>query len=158
MFMKAFMPATKGVPCFATTNQVGSPKAGYLVPAGPPGCSSIPAKIVANMTEMNVKNAEKVAIVASAEKVRGSEQIHDTMATMALNAMVQRPPLDMVLRYLAPVRQWKPMMNVLFSRNMTAVKYHAQRLPQKSIWPMSQTSLTSGWRIQNSLQFVNIDV
>lgn len=33
---------------------------------------------------------------------------------------------------------------------MTAVKYHAHVLPQKSICPMSQTSLTSGWRKQNS--------
>jgi len=114
----------------------------------------MPAKIVAKMTETKVKNAENVAIVASALKVRGSEQAHDTMATIALNAIVQIPWLDMVLRYLAPVKQWKPMMNVLFSRNMTAVKYHAQRLPQNSIWPMSQTSLTSGWRIQNSLQIL----
>jgi hypothetical protein len=34
------------------------------------------------------------------------------------------------------------------------VKYQAQRLPQNSIWPMSQTSLTSGWRMQNSLGVV----
>ena len=133
MFMNAFMPATNGVPCFATTNQVGSPRVGYLASVTPPGWSSMPAKIVAKMTEMNVKNAEKVAMVARALKVRGSEQIHDTTATIALNAMVQMPWLDMVLRYLAPVKQWKPMMKVLFNRNMTAVKHHAQRLPQKSI-------------------------
>lgn len=33
---------------------------------------------------------------------------------------------------------------------MTAVAYHAHVLPQNSICPMSQTSRTSGWRIQNS--------
>lgn len=47
-------------------------------------------------------------------------------------------------------------MNVLFKRNMTAVKYHAHVLPQKSIWPMSHTSLTSGWRRQNSLSLLEI--
>lgn len=114
--------------------------------------------MVAKMTETNVKKAEKVAIVARAEKVRGSEHAQETTATMALKAIVQMPWLDMVLRYLAPVRQWKPMMKVLFSRNMTAVKYHAQRLPQKSIWPMSQTSLTSGWRMQNSLGSVSVQL
>jgi hypothetical protein len=34
---------------------------------------------------------------------------------------------------------------------MTAVKYHADLEFQKSICPMSQTSLVSGWRKQNSL-------
>ena len=38
---------------------------------------------------------------------------------------------------------------------MTAVKYHAHRLPQKSIWPISQTSLTSGCLKQNSLAVVS---
>lgn len=38
---------------------------------------------------------------------------------------------------------------VLFKMNMTAVAYQAQRWPQKSIWPMSQMSRTSGCRRQN---------
>ena len=33
---------------------------------------------------------------------------------------------------------------------MTPVAHHAHFLFQKSIWPMSQTSRTSGWRRQNS--------
>lgn len=41
-------------------------------------------------------------------------------------------------------------MKVLFKMNMTAVKYQAHFWPQKSICPMSQTSLTSGCRKQNS--------
>ena len=45
-------------------------------------------------------------------------------------------------------RTW---MKVLFRTNMTAVAYHAHVLPQKSICPISHTSLTSGWRRQNSL-------
>lgn len=41
-------------------------------------------------------------------------------------------------------------MKVLLRMNMTAVAHHAHFLPQKSNWPMSHTSLTSGWRKQNS--------
>ena len=89
--------------------------------------------MVASKTETKVKKAENVAIVASALNVRGSEQNQETTATIALKPMVQSPWLDMVFKYLAPVRQWKPIMKVLFRRNMTAVKYHAHFWPQKSI-------------------------
>lgn len=45
------------------------------------------------------------------------------------------------------------MMKVLFKMNMTAVNQKAQRWFQKIIWPRSQTSRISGWRIQNSLRY-----
>lgn len=41
-------------------------------------------------------------------------------------------------------------LTVLLSKNMTAVAHQAQFLFQKSIWPISQTSRTSGCRRQNS--------
>lgn len=102
---------------------------------------------------MNVNRAEKPARVESVSNVRGKEHTQEAIATIAENTMVQTPllPLVMVLRYFAPVRQWKPWMNVLLSRNMIAVNHHAHFLPQNSICPISQTSLTSGWRKQNSL-------
>jgi hypothetical protein len=61
-----------------------------------------------------VKNAENVAILASAEKVRGMEQINETTAIIAENPMVHTLWFDMVFRYLAPTRQWKPY-NILNS-------------------------------------------
>ena len=71
------------------------------------GWSSIPAKMVARMTDMKVKKAENPAKVESVPNVRGREQAQDAMATMAENTMVQTPllPFVIVLRYLAPVRQ-----------------------------------------------------
>jgi hypothetical protein len=42
-------------------------------------------------------------------------------------------------------------MNVLFRTNIIAVKYHATGELKKSICPISQTSLVSGCRRQNSL-------
>lgn len=42
-------------------------------------------------------------------------------------------------------------MNVLFNINIMAVKYQAALLSQKSICPISHTSLVSGCFIQNSL-------
>jgi hypothetical protein len=44
-------------------------------------------------------------------------------------------------------------MNVLFKTNMTAVRYQAQVFPQKSICPISQTSLTSKQHISIILRF-----
>src|SRR6201989_899188 len=41
-------------------------------------------------------------------------------------------------------------MKVLFSANMTAVNHQAHFEFQKMTWPTSHTSLTSGWRRQNS--------
>jgi hypothetical protein len=46
---------------------------------------------------------------------------------------------------------WKlTWMNVLFNRNIIAVAYQAHFCPQNSIWPISQTSRTSGCLRQNS--------
>ena len=109
----------------------------------------MPAKMVARRTETKVNRADTVASLARALKVRGKEHKNWMTAMMAAKPTVQTPGfvavwLEMVFRYSAPTRQWKPWMKVLLSRNMKPVKYHAQRLFQKSIWPMSQTSLTSG--------------
>ena len=111
----------------------------------------MPAKIVARRTEMNVKNAETVASFARVLKVLGREQTNEMRAMIAEKPIVQTLWLVMVFRYLAPTRQWKPWMKVLFRTNMTAVKYHAHFEFQKSICPMSHASLTSGCRRQNSL-------
>lgn len=106
--------------------------------------------MVASSTEMNVKKAEAVPSKARVLKVRGIEAKKHITATIALNPMVQTECPVMVLRYFAPVKTCRPWMNVLFSKNMIAVRYHAHFCPQKSICPMSHTSLTSGWRRQNS--------
>ena len=105
---------------------------------------------------MKVKNALAVARLARALKVRGMLQSHETTAMMALNPMVQTAPSLMVLRYFEPTRQWKPWMKVLLSTNMTPVNHQAHFLFQSSTWPTSHTSLTSGWRIQNSLLGVSL--
>ena len=68
----------------------------------------MPAKIAARRTEINVKKAEKVASFERVSKVRGKEQSQDMTAMMTEKLIVQRPPLLMVLRYLAPVRTWRP--------------------------------------------------
>lgn len=47
-------------------------------------------------------------------------------------------------------------MNVLFRMNMVAVKYQAAFWSQKSICPISHTSLVSGCFMQNSLMRVRI--
>lgn len=68
----------------------------------------MPANTVARSTETNVKSAETVARRARAENVRGSEQIHEMTAMMAEKPIVHIPWLEIVLRYFAPTRQWKP--------------------------------------------------
>lgn len=45
----------------------------------------------ANMTEMNVVNADRVATLDRALKVRGSEQISEIIAVTSENTMVQAP-------------------------------------------------------------------
>ena len=111
--------------------------------------------MAASSTDRNVKNALTSASLAKALNVRGKLQMNEMIAQMALKATVQTgplfSPLTIVLRYLAPTRQWKPWINVLFRMNITPVNHQAGRQFQKSIWPTSQTSLTSGCRRQNSL-------
>ena len=89
--------------------------------------------MVARITDMNVVNALTAASLARVSNVWGSEQKNETTAMIALKPMVQRPWLVMVLRYLAPTKQWKPWIIVLFKRNMTAVAHQAQRWPQNKI-------------------------
>lgn len=60
------------------------------------------------MTEMNVKNAERVAILDRVPKVRGREQKKEMTATMAEKPTVHTAPSLMVFRYLAPIRTWRP--------------------------------------------------
>lgn len=85
------------------------------------------------MTEMKVKKADAVPKMARVLNVRGSDAKKDTTATMALKPIVQRPWPVMVFKYLAPVRQCRPWMKVLFRMNMKAVAHHAHLWPQKSI-------------------------
>ena len=68
----------------------------------------MPAKMAARRTEMKVKKAEKVASLDRALKVLGSEQSQERTVQMAEKPTVQTAPLDMVLRYFAPVRTWRP--------------------------------------------------
>ena len=106
MFRKALIPDTKVVPAAGMIKIVGGPSFGQDVSGeAPPGWSSMPANIVARSTDMNVKNALIPASLASALNVRGMLAAHETTAMMALNPTVQRPPLLMVFRYLAPTRQ-----------------------------------------------------
>ncbi len=57
---------------------------------------------------MNVKNAESVANLERVSNVRGREHTKDRIAQMAEKPTVHTAPLLMVLRYLAPVRTWRP--------------------------------------------------
>ena len=57
---------------------------------------------------MKVKKAEKVASLDRVLKVRGSEQSQESTVQMAEKPTVQTAPLDMVLRYFAPVKTWRP--------------------------------------------------
>jgi predicted regulator of amino acid metabolism with ACT domain len=88
----------------------------------PAGFWPIPEKIAAKMTEMKVKRAEKVATFAKVEKVLGSEAKNEIAAVMAENPIVQSPWPVIVFHHLAPTRQCRPIMKVLFRMNMTAVK------------------------------------
>jgi hypothetical protein len=65
-------------------------------------------KMTANITEMKVKSAEKVATLDSVLKVRGSEKTKDTTAVMKENVMVHVPWLEIVLSHSAPTKQCKP--------------------------------------------------
>lgn len=57
---------------------------------------------------MKVKKAEKVASLDRVLKVRGSEQTQESRVQMAEKPTVQTAPSDMVLRYFAPVKTWRP--------------------------------------------------
>ena len=57
---------------------------------------------------MKVKKAEKVAILDRVLKVLGSEQTQESTVQMAEKPTVQTALLDMVLRYFAPVKTWRP--------------------------------------------------
>lgn len=140
IFKNAFMPATNETPFTGIAVTVGSP----ISTVYPAGCSSIPAKIAAKSTEMKVKNADAVPSLERVEKVRGMEKKKQITAEMTEKMTVHMLWLVIVLRYLAEVRTWRPWMKVLLRRNITAVAHQAQSFPQKSIWPMSQTSRTSG--------------
>lgn len=72
----------------------------------------MPTKIMANRTDTNVANAEKVATLDSVLNVRGIEQIKDATAVTTENTMVQTPPPETVLRYSAPTKQCKPYNSV----------------------------------------------
>src|SRR4051812_35335847 len=98
------MPLTKVVPLGGMARKIGSPSAGVY----PLGWSSTPAKTAARMTEMKVKNADKVATLDRVLNVRGSEKIHEMMATISENTTVQTAPLDIVFRYSAPTTQCRP--------------------------------------------------
>lgn len=110
----------------------------------------MPEKMVARMTEINVKIALPSASLLRPEKVLGKEQAKHMTAAMMLNTTVHCECPVMVFSHFAVTKTWRPWMNVLFRMNIVAVAYHAHVFPQKSIWPMSHTSLTSGWRRQNS--------
>lgn len=62
----------------------------------------------ASMTEMNVVNADRVATLDRALKVRGREQISEMIAVTSEKIMVQAPWPLIVLRYSAPTKQCKP--------------------------------------------------
>lgn len=84
MFMNAFIPDTKLVPAIGTASTSTAPYSGQ-----PLGCASIPAKMAAKTTEMKVKNADPVPIMARVLNVRGIEQMNAIVAVMALKPMVQ---------------------------------------------------------------------
>jgi hypothetical protein len=109
------------VPLAGMTSTMGSPSAGVY----PAGWSSTAANTAARMTEMKVKNAERVATLDSVLNVRGSEKIQEMIATMNEKTTVHTAPLDIVFKYSAPTTQCRPWMKVLFRRNMTAVAHHA---------------------------------
>lgn len=68
----------------------------------------MPEKIMANRTDMKVVNAENVATLDSALKVRGREKIKEMMAVITENTMVHLECPVIVLRYSAPTRQCSP--------------------------------------------------
>ena len=104
MFKNAFIPLMNVVPAAGTTSTVGSPTRRPLFPPVlyPAGWASIPAKIAARTTEMNVKRADRVASFERVSKVLGKEQKKHTTPMMAAKPTVHSPPPVMVLRYSAP--------------------------------------------------------
>ena len=66
------------------------------------------AKMVARMTERNVKNAESVASLERVSKVLGREQMKEMIAMITEKPIVQTEWLVIVFRYLAPVKTWSP--------------------------------------------------
>jgi len=65
------------------------------------------------MTETKVKNAERVASLERASKVRGREHMNDITAITAEKPTVQISWLVIVLRYLAPVRTWRAWLRLV---------------------------------------------
>lgn len=68
----------------------------------------MPAKMAARRTEMNVKNAERVASFDRVLNVLGSEQTKEMTAKMAEKPTVHMLWPVIVLRYLAPTKTWRP--------------------------------------------------
>ena len=81
------------------------------------------AKMIASSTEMNVKNADAVASLESVSKVLGNEEIKEMIVMIAEKPIVHIEWFVMVFKYFAPVRTWRPWINVLFKRNIAAVAY-----------------------------------
>lgn len=65
---------------------------------------STPAKTAARSTEINVKNADKVASFESVSNVLGKEQKNEMIAVIAENPTVQISWLVIVFKYLAPIK------------------------------------------------------
>lgn len=98
------MPCTKVVLLTGIMETMGSP----FSSVNPAGLSWMPAKIVANSTEMKVKNADAVPSFAIMLKVRGSDASQQMMVMAMENSTVRQPRMTlfsvMVLIYSAPTR------------------------------------------------------
>ena len=75
----------------------------------------MPAKMAARRTETKVKKAERVASLESVLNVLGSEQTKEMTAKMAAKPTVHTLWLVIVLRYLAPVKTWRPFLESVCS-------------------------------------------
>lgn len=115
MFRKAFIPATKVTPLTGSAVTIGSPP--WMPVTGsmklgsglyPAGWASIPAKIAAKRTEMNVKKADPVPNFDKALKVLGSENTQQMIVAMTAKTTVHSLWLVIVLRYLALVSTCRP--------------------------------------------------
>lgn len=67
-------------------------------------------KIAASKTEMNVKNAEKVASLARAEKVLGSEKKKQMIAPITANTTVHWLCPVMVFKYSEVTSTWRAFL------------------------------------------------
>lgn len=100
------MAATNVVPAAGQGSTIGSPPAGSGVL--PTGWDSMAAKTVANVSEMNLNSAARLAIFNRVLNVLGREQMNERMVVIATNIIAQAPWLVMMLRYFAPTKQCNP--------------------------------------------------